>query len=102
MTMTILKSDLNLQPQPGECGSIIDTGGVFTLQEDILACDCDAFGYALKVDGQGTVLNLNGHTVECTDADTGAAIIEVIGKANTVMGPGTGKYIIFKSCFFLI
>ena len=81
--------------QPGECGSLIATGGVFTLQKDILDCDCDAFGYALQVDGQGTVLNLNGYTVGCkpgAGAGSLSFIIKVLGKANTVMGPGTREY----------
>jgi len=54
----------------------------------------------LTVDGQGIVLNLNGYTVECKPGDTfGADVIKVLGKANTVMGPGTREYIMMKSYF---
>ena len=46
----------------------------------------------MKVDGRGTVLNLNGYTVECEPgANAGAAIIKVDGTANTIKGPGTGE-----------
>ena len=76
-----------IQLQPGECNSIINTDGVFTLQKH-LVCDCSE-DPALTVDGRGTVLKLNGYTVEC-EPDS-AAIIKVVGTANTVMGPGTGK-----------
>ena len=49
---------------------------------------------ALTVDGQGIVLNLNGYTVECKPgAGSSSNIIKVLGKANTVMGPGTREYI---------
>jgi len=55
---------------------------------------------ALTIDGQGIVLNLNGYTVECNPGATvGADVIKVLGKANTVMGPGTGEYIMMKSYF---
>jgi len=54
----------------------------------------------LTIDGQGIVLNLNGYTVECNPGATvGADVIKVLGKANTVMGPGTGEYIMMKSYF---
>jgi len=45
----------------------------------------------LKVDGRGTVLNLNGHTVQCS-AGFGD-VVEVTGTNNAVLGPGTGEYI---------
>ena len=54
----------------------------------------------MGVDGQGTVLNLNGHTVECT-SNTPDPVISVAGTANTVMGPGTGEYIM-KSYFSIL
>lgn len=73
-------------PAPGECNSIINTDGVFTLQKH-LVCDCSE-DPALTVDGRGTMLKLNGYTVEC---EAPAAIIKVVGTANTVMGPGTVK-----------
>ena len=76
-----------IQLQPGECNSIINTDGVFTLQKH-LVCDCSE-DPALTVDGRGTVLKLNGHTVTC---GPNVAVIEVLGKANTVMGPGTCEY----------
>ena len=75
-----------IQLQPGECNSIINTDGVFTLQKH-LVCDCSE-DPALTVDGRGTVLKLNGYTVEC---EAPAAIIKVVGTANTIKGPGTGK-----------
>ena len=86
-----------IRPQPGECGSVINTGGVFTLQKS-LRCDCprDHYGFSvLTVDGHGTVLKLNGYTVECKPATVGgsSSIIKVVGTANTVMGPGTREYI---------
>ena len=70
--------------QPGECGSTITED--FTLQKDL---ECDCFQFALRIDGHGTVLNLNGHTVKCVP---NRAVIKVIGKANTVMGSGTREY----------
>ena len=78
-----------IQLQPGECNSIINTGGVFTLQKH-LVCDCSE-DPALTVDGRGTVLKLNGYTVECKPGAGLRDIIKVVGAANTVMGPGTGK-----------
>lgn len=77
---------------PASCGSTIDTGDAFTLQEDILDCDCSQRA-ALTVDGQGTMLNLNGHTVQCSGPFNRNSVIEVVGKANTIMGPGRGEYI---------
>ena len=48
---------------------------------------------ALTIDGQGIVLNLNGYTVECKPgAGLGSSAINVLGKANTIKGPGTGEY----------
>ena len=48
---------------------------------------------ALTIDGQGIVLNLNGYTVECKPgAGFSSDVIKVVGKANTVMGPGTREY----------
>ena len=73
-----------IQPQPGECGSTITED--FTLQKNL---ECDCFQFALRIDGHGNVLNLNGHTVTC---GPNVAVIEVLGKANTVMGPGTREY----------
>ena len=70
-----------------------DNGNVFTLQKDVLDCDCseDKFS-ALTVDGQGIVLNLNGYTVECKPgAGSFSNVIKVVGTANTVVGPGTGE-----------
>ena len=85
-------STLILRPQPGECNSIINTGKVFTLQKS-LECDCSD-DPALTVDGQGTVLDLNGHTVQCTIANISfGAVVEVIGTNNAVKGPGTREYI---------
>jgi len=43
------------------------------------------------------VLNLNGHTVECK-SDRGT-VIEIVGDANTVMGPGMREYIHEKPLF---
>ena len=102
----LTNSFVSIQPKPGECNSIIDssdvinTGGVFTLQKDILNCNCGQNGFALKVDGQGTVVKLNGYTVECkTFSNSIPRVIEVVGTANTVMGPGTREYIyLMKSC----
>ena len=84
-------------------GDVINTGGVFTLQKDILDCPCGGTRSALTVDGRGIVLNLNGYTVECADR-RGGRVIDVLGTANTVRGPGTGEYIHYnekKSCFSL-
>ena len=67
------------------CGSTITED--FTLQEDILDCDCASDSPALTIGGHGTVLKLNGYTVECND-DASFNIIEVLGTANTIMGPG--------------
>ena len=78
-----------IQLQPGECNSIINTDGVFTLQKH-LVCDCSE-DPALTIDGQGIGLNLNGYTVECKPDAGFAAIIKVVGTANTIKGPGTGK-----------
>ena len=79
-----------IQLQPGECNSIINTDGVFTLQKH-LVCDCSE-DPALTVDGRGTVLKLNGYTVECeTFTLSLPTVIKVVGTVNTVMGPGTGK-----------
>ena len=89
-----------LQLQPGQCGSIITED--FTLQGDILDCDCKAFGYALKVDGQGIILNLNGYTVECKleNEFSFRAHILVDGTANNVLGPGTGEWYIDERWLF--
>ena len=84
-------------PQPGECGSIINTGNdngnIFTLQKDILECDCTDTP-ALTLNGQSIVLNLNGYTVECSNGpNSNDAVIEVLGTANKVLGPGTGEFV---------
>ena len=40
------------------------------------------------------MLNLNGHTVQCTIANISfGAVVEVIGTNNAVKGPGTREYI---------
>ena len=39
------------------------------------------------------MLNLNGYTVECKPgAGFLSDVIKVVGKANTIKGPGTGEY----------
>lgn len=64
-------------------------------------CDC-AEGTALIINGQGIVLDLNGHSVECTGVEgspidgSGAVlqvtIIDIRGNKNTLKGPGTCEY----------
>ena len=92
------------------CGSTITKD--FVLQKD-LHCECTPiddteFGYALKIDGRGVTLNLNGYTVSCPSGfgqnqrlsgqlcgNFGAecdSVIQVDGTANSVVG-GTGKYV---------
>ena len=95
--------------QPGECGSTITKDFVLLKNLD---CDCtpvddNEFGYALKIDGRGVTLNLNGHTVSCPSGfgqkringlkcgDFGNecdSVIQVDGTANSVVG-GTGKFV---------
>ena len=46
----------------------------------------------MKIAGRGIVLKLNGYTVECLpDASSKgfSIVIEIVGDANTVIGPGT-------------
>ena len=106
---------IHIRQQPGECNSVIttgnDNGNVFTLQKSLL-CDCPGQTFepdvdpsstvkpAITVDGVGTVLNLNGYTVECKPgAGIASNAINLAGTANTVVGPGTGEYAMVKNFF---
>ena len=56
----------------------------------------------MEVDGQGTVLNLNGYTLGCKTSANFNNVINVVGTANTVMGPGTREYVYAAKHIFLI
>jgi hypothetical protein len=68
-----------------ECGSTIAIPTVLRVD---LSCNCNDES-AITVAGQGVVLDLNGHTVECSTESNQPILVE--GKANAVIGPGTGK-----------
>ena len=93
-----------LLKQPGECGSTITTD--FTLTKD-LDCDCnfrERNNFALRIEGKGITLNLNGYRVTCPTVRIPglvSAIIQVDGSSNTVQGPGLGTYTEYL-CFALL